>query len=288
MNTWHHPLHANQMLDLAAQPGDGFHLLICKGRATQVRVPCGWNSVSLALSGRLALASGATLWELCQRQCQVWIDGALQLSMRSPGWWLSVAAPAVLWQQLPGQCLAQVHGLLPREFTADRELIRRIIQAVRQARPSDPAPASKQTKLIQLRTALHVRQQVLQERLQRCSGRTPLRRHQTLLRLLRVQHLIRHTTADRLDLNQLAASANYSPTHLIRAYRDVFDETPSEFAARLRHLRAWELVRTTRLSISEISQSLGFESESAFCRAFKHAFGLTTGEARRLQPATAS
>ncbi len=43
------------------------------------------------------------------------------------------------------------------------------------------------------------------------------------------------------------------------------------------------MVRGTALSIGEISQSLGFDSESAFCRAFKQAFGLTTGQARRLE-----
>jgi transcriptional regulator GlxA family with amidase domain len=66
-------------------------------------------------------------------------------------------------------------------------------------------------------------------------------------------------------------------------YRDVFDETPSEYAARLRLERAWSMVRDTRLPICEITEALGFESQSSFCRAFKNAYGATTGDVRQGQ-----
>ena len=96
-----------------------------------------------------------------------------------------------------------------------------------------------------------------------------------------MQHLIRCNIDDRLDLPRLGGIANYSTTHLIRIYRSVFGQTPCEYATRLRHQRAWELVCGTGLSVCEFTDALGFESGSAFCRAFKHAFGCTTGEARR-------
>jgi transcriptional regulator GlxA family with amidase domain len=69
-------------------------------------------------------------------------------------------------------------------------------------------------------------------------------------------------------------------------YRDVFGETPSEHAQRLRMLRAWTLVRDTRLPICEITEALGFESQSSFCRAFRQAYGTTTGDVRRLRETT--
>ncbi|MGH8076662.1 MAG: helix-turn-helix transcriptional regulator, partial [Lysobacter sp.] len=79
------------------------------------------------------------------------------------------------------------------------------------------------------------------------------------------------------------------PSHLIRIYRDVFDETPSDYAMRLRSERAWHLVLHTALPVGEITEALGFESQSAFCRAFKHTFGLTATEARRrINPVAAS
>jgi transcriptional regulator GlxA family with amidase domain len=123
-------------------------------------------------------------------------------------------------------------------------------------------------------------QHELQDRLPRCNGRTLLRRQQTLLRLLRMRHLIEINGDDRLDLARLARSANYSPCHLIRMHREVFDETPSEYAGRLRLDRAWSLVRDTRMPVCEITEALGFESQSSFCRAFKHAYGATTGQVR--------
>jgi AraC-like DNA-binding protein len=85
-----------------------------------------------------------------------------------------------------------------------------------------------------------------------------------------------------LDLRQLASSASYSPWHLIRMYRDVFGETPSEHIVRLRLSRAWALVRDSALPVCEITEQLGFESPSAFCRAFKNAYGLTATQARHL------
>src|SRR3546814_2789544 len=68
----------------------------------------------------------------------------------------------------------------------------------------------------------------------RCSGRTLQRRQQTMLRLLRVRHLIESSEGERPDLVRLARSASYSPWHLIRVHRDVFGETPFEYSARLR------------------------------------------------------
>ena len=131
-------------------------------------------------------------------------------------------------------------------------------------------------------SALIESQADLQERVQRCSGRTLRRRQQTLLRLLRVRLLIQHHQDGRLDLQRLALTASYSPCHLIRVYREVFDETPSEYASRLRFDRAWILVRETQRPICEITEALGFESQSAFCRAFKSTYGVTTTQARQL------
>lgn len=44
-------------------------------------------------------------------------------------------------------------------------------------------------------------------------------------------------------------------------------------------------MRGTGTPICEITEMLGFESQSAFCRAFKTSFGITTSQARRLQVA---
>src|SRR3546814_17599545 len=59
----------------------------------------------------------------------------------------------------------------------------------------------------------------------RCSGRTLQRRQQTMLRLLRVRHLIESSEGERPDLVRLARSASYFPWTLLRVPRAVFCET---------------------------------------------------------------
>ncbi len=132
-----------------------------------------------------------------------------------------------------------------------------------------------------LSASLLEQQHSLHSLLSRCNGRTLARRRQTLMRLLRVRHQIHCHPDVRLDLECLAKTANYSPCHLIRVYRAVFGETPSEYAARRREEQAWRMVSDTALPICEITGMVGFESQSAFCRAFKNTFGITASEARR-------
>lgn len=284
MRIQHHHVHGPQSLDLPARQSGTAHVVVGSGRGTRLFVPLGWISVTLVMHGILELGCGEMSWHLASRHLQVWLDGGMHHISRNACGWLCVAAPAALWRELPGRLMPDA-GLIPREAAYSREVGRPLVHLARtrwfaEAEQAVAVPDS----LAWLRDILVTQQQAMHQQLDRCSGRTALRRHQTLLRLLRVQHLIRCSVDDRLDLTRLAAIANYSPTHLIRVYRDVFGETPSEYAARLRQQRAWELVCTTDLSVCEIAESLGFESESAFCRAFKHAFGCTTTEARRRRP----
>ena len=280
----HHLIQGSQSLDLSMQRPDCIHAISGRGKGGRLSIPAGWISVTLVLDGALELSNGDLPWQLGARQLQLWMDGSLRHITREHGWWLCIAAPAALWQKPPKSTASIINCLIPRELTCDRELARAVVHLCRPRWfKHNPATGDAAYKLGLLRDALVDRQQPMQMQLERCSGRTVLRRHQTMLRLLRVQHLIRCTIETRLDLISLAAVANYSPTHLIRIYREVFGETPSEYAARLRNRRALDLVCNTSLSVCEIAESLGFESESAFCRAFKHAFGCTTTAARRGQ-----
>lgn len=278
----HHVVTASQGLDLSTLRADHLHAISGRGRGCRLQIPAGWISVTLVLDGVLDMVNGTTPWKLSSRQLQVWTDGGLRLHNQQPSWWLCVAAPAALWQRPLRSMASIISNLIPREIRCDAELARIIVQLCRPRwfkEGSNPGNASDM--LGALREALIERQRSLYAQLERCSGRTALRRHQTLLRLLRVQHLIRCNVDNRLGMTSLAAAANYSPTHLIRVYREVFGETPSEYAARLRNQRAWDLVCDTNAPICEIAEQLGFESESAFCRAFKHSFGCTTSMVRR-------
>lgn len=278
----HHIVQGARGLDLSSQRIDRIHAITGKGRNARLYIPTGWISVTLVLDGALELVNARTPWLLKSRHAQLWVDGGLRHYSQQPCWWLCVTAPAALWHRPMRSTTSLISNLIPREIECDAELARDIVQLCRPRWFREASPGSDM--LGTLREALIQRQHALCGQLERCSGRTASRRHQTLLRLLRVQHLIRCNVDSRLGITSLAAVANYSPTHLIRVYREVFGETPSEYAARLRNQRAWDLVFTTNAQICEIAEQLGFESESAFCRAFKHAFGCTTTAARRGHP----
>lgn len=280
MRIHHHAIHATQLLDAAQLPSDTLHAIRARGRGGRLQVPPGWISACLVLEGKLDLNGQEADWQLSAKHLQLWLDGPLRCTSRGACWWIVITGPARLWSSQRTAPPVAVE-IFPWETACPRDIARPLVHLSRPRWFPSPDTDEAGDALGVLRDAIGDHQQFLQTCLHRCSGRTLLRRQQTLLRLLRVQHLIRSTLDGRMELSRLAASANYSPCHLIRVYREVFGETPSEYAARLRCERAWRLVCDTGLSVCEIAETLGFESESAFCRAFKHAFGCTTSEVRR-------
>lgn len=275
-----HALHFADGIQFQPRAGLSLDVIHARGRGTRLQMPAGWLSLCLPLSGRLHLGSAGSHWELPAGNWQAWRDSPLRVGCDGPGAWLALAGPLAAWQRR-----LHPHGngrpeIFPRAGACPRDLRRLLVRLARVAR-GDMAAGEDPSRMVEAVCAAVVEQQRdLSALVTRCSGRTRQRRQQTMLRLLRVRHLIENCEGERPDLAQLARSASYSPWHLIRVHRDVFGETPSEYAARLRLQQAWTLVRDTRTSICEISEALGFESQSAFCRSFKRSFGCTATEVR--------
>ena len=276
-----HRLRFAHALDLGAQDPHSVHVVRADGRGIQVHVPAGWTSVWISLAGAPEMETAWSTWQLEPGQAMVWSDGMIRASGRASCWWLVVAAPSALWcsRGISGGSRSDVQ-LLPWQGYCARELKRIAIHIARTRRHGEVDPNASMEMLAAL--LLEQQEANIRRWLPRCSGRTLQRKQQSLLRLLRVERIVRSNPEARMDLASLARVANYSPHHLIRVYRNVFGETPAEYAIRLRTQRAWRLVRETHMPICEITELLGFESQSAFCRAFKHSFGITTSQARRL------
>jgi AraC family transcriptional regulator len=94
-------------------------------------------------------------------------------------------------------------------------------------------------------------------------------------RLAGAAMFVRSHLDERLTLEGIADVAGFSPFHFHRIFRVAFGENLSAYVIRRRLQRAArELARGTD-SITDIGLRCGYESPSAFGRAFARAFGMT-------------
>jgi AraC-like DNA-binding protein len=92
-------------------------------------------------------------------------------------------------------------------------------------------------------------------------------------RLCVARDILHSSYMDHPDLDLLSNVACLSVPQLVRQFKAVFHTTPHQYLIRIRLQRAAELLRQTGKPVHEIAWLCGFENTSAFCRAFKSAFG---------------
>ncbi|HLZ16722.1 MAG TPA: AraC family transcriptional regulator, partial [Cyclobacteriaceae bacterium] len=85
---------------------------------------------------------------------------------------------------------------------------------------------------------------------------------------------------EKADLESVSLTACLSVPQLIRQFKSVFDCTPHQYLIQIRLRHAAELLKSTDKPVHEITWQCGFENTSAFCRAFKSAFGVKPGDLR--------
>lgn len=100
-------------------------------------------------------------------------------------------------------------------------------------------------------------------------------------RVNRVVDYIQAHRADDLSLEILAQVAAFSPFHFHRVFKGVTGENLKEFVQRVRlEWAAGALLSRAGADVIEIALDSGFQSASAFARAFKDRFGMTATEWR--------
>jgi AraC-like DNA-binding protein len=104
-------------------------------------------------------------------------------------------------------------------------------------------------------------------------------RDELLRRVARAEDYLRSIRA-RPTLERAAEAAALSPFHLIRVFRAVHGETPLTFASRVRLEAARDSLMLTDDPIEEVARRAGYESRTAFDRAFQRTFGTTPGSLR--------
>lgn len=81
-------------------------------------------------------------------------------------------------------------------------------------------------------------------------------------------------------LDELALSANASRATLVRLFRKMAQVSPLAFLTELRLELARRKLLASNLPLATIGAELGYQSESAFSRAFQLRYGMRPGEAR--------
>lgn len=106
--------------------------------------------------------------------------------------------------------------------------------------------------------------------LSRCyaSAQTPASR--PLLRIGDALSHLEHHYNQPISLEKLATIAHMSQSSLVRAFKRTTGLPPNEYHRRLRISKACQLLRDTRVSITEVSSAVGFADSNYFARQFRN------------------
>ncbi len=100
-------------------------------------------------------------------------------------------------------------------------------------------------------------------------------------RLCLAKEVLHTSFMDKLDLEMISAASCLSMPQLIRQFKLVFDCTPHQYLVRLRLQHAAQRLTQDKDPVSAITLQSGFENSSAFCRAFKNAYGVSPDAYRK-------
>jgi AraC-like DNA-binding protein len=91
--------------------------------------------------------------------------------------------------------------------------------------------------------------------------------------LRRAKDLMDREYARELDVPALAREAHASRAHFVRSFKQAFGETPHQYLQQRRIERAKELLRSTDMSVTEVSIEVGSRSLGSFSVAFRTLVG---------------
>ena len=89
---------------------------------------------------------------------------------------------------------------------------------------------------------------------------------------------IRSHIADNISVETLAKMVHVSPGHLTRLFKKQFDQTVTDYVLQQRMMLAGELLRESKLSVTMVSDKVGYGNYSYFIKLFKKFYGKTPRE----------
>lgn len=95
------------------------------------------------------------------------------------------------------------------------------------------------------------------------------------------KHFIKHNYREPITLDDLAEVSHVNKYYLAHLFKEQVGVSPIEYLNKERIEAAKNLLETTNFSITQISESTGFSSQSFFSQAFKRETGLTPSTYRK-------
>lgn len=83
-----------------------------------------------------------------------------------------------------------------------------------------------------------------------------------------------------ISISEVAKACNVSEAHFRRLFKEYAQKSPIRYRIELKISYAKRMLTDTDMSVERISEALGFESTSFFCRVFKRKTGVTPSEYR--------
>lgn len=93
-------------------------------------------------------------------------------------------------------------------------------------------------------------------------------------------HLLHARFRGSINLKTVARQCGVTREHFIRAFSERYGETPGAALRRLRLEHARTMLLATELPVGQIARASGFTSATAFCRAFRGAYGTSPARVR--------
>ena len=115
-----------------------------------------------------------------------------------------------------------------------------------------------------------------------CVGAQPMREHGRPL-AERIREYIEEHIGSGMNVKDVARAFDMSRSSLFLAFRETFGMSPIAVLSEIRLRYARMLLRTTRLSIKELSKACGFHSPAYFARRFQKEVGMSASAYRRMQ-----
>lgn len=88
----------------------------------------------------------------------------------------------------------------------------------------------------------------------------------------------RNLSNELFGVSELADAMNMSRSNLLRKVKKETNLSVSQLISQARLTRAMELLKTSQLNVTEVSQEVGFNSTSYFIKCFREHFGFPPGE----------